>query len=160
MIMLRNKNKTEQTEVKEELPLPLALQKRFLKQMFGAVCVAALTVVLLFYYKRWEISFGFLLALFIIWMGFDTNWRYQRGDIVCKQMICIKATRILKQDRIYAVLQELNYEGNPENATHHYYIPTSKKEAALIDSHVILNCYVAKNNTAELITWEIIGNAN
>lgn len=142
--------------------LPAILQARFVKHIMVALLMIAVTVFLIIYFNSWSYCIGLLIAVYIAYLGFDTVWAYQSGKLICKTMICIKANKLLKQDRLYAIMRETGSELPPEKITHQFYISGSKRDLELITPNTVLNVYYRPKNTLEITAWEIIdyvGNA-
>lgn len=138
--------------------LPSVLFKRFMKQMAGSVTLALLTIILLVTTKEWEYCWGFLFSLYLAHLGFSLVWSHAEQKIICKPMVCIKATRLSKQ-RMYLILRELDAPMMAENVTHQFYIPASEKDLSLISTNTILNVFYDPRSPVEMIGWEIIGMA-
>lgn len=138
--------------------MPSVLHKRFMKQLAGSAAMAILTLVLLVTTKEWAYCWGFLFSVYLAYLGLSLVWDYGEKKIICKPMVCIKASRVSKE-RMYLILRDLDAPMMAENVTHQFYIPASKTELNLITTNTILNVYYDPRSPIEMVGWEIIGMA-
>lgn len=142
--------------------MPLPIQKRFAKQAFAAVLFVLGTVILCAAFHTVDFLPGIFIALFLAILAADTVRKYKCGEIVCEQMVCIKATRLPGSERMYVIMREIEGKNTGEDAVHKYYLPITKKDIRLITPGMIFNVYYSKTNTHEMVAWEpidYIGNA-
>lgn len=148
------KKKTSFFKLAHNLPAPLF--QRFLKQFVVSLMIAVISIVLAFYTKQVMYCWGLMFSLYLAYLALSLVWNYYDKKIVCKEMVCIKAAKHLKQ-RIFLILREMDAdEQNP--VTHHFYIPASSKDLALITPNTIMRVYYDPKSPVELLGWEIIGN--
>ena len=136
--------------------VPEALRQRILKQYAGAGCVALLTLACLFVLKGIGYMVGFLFAAYLVWMGVDIKLRWQKGDIICRRVICLKAHKapLLKSRYVVVLKDQIAVDG--ENPVKTYYVPSSDKNAMQFSERMILDVFTEKRNPAELIAWQAV----
>lgn len=138
------------------LNLPLALQKRVVKQFVSCILIVFLTVLCLLIYKHRGYCIGFLIALYLAYLGCDLIWSYYSGKIQCHRMVCIKASRALGQEHVDLVMRELEEGVDAEQAIHKFYLPVSKKDAKMITENTVMHIYLRADQPARIQAWEII----
>lgn len=138
------------------LLLPQAIQKRFVKQIGASFLIVILTIILLVYFKEWGYCFGFIIALYIAFLGFNIVWNYQSGKIVCKPMICVKAITVPGVERIYVIMKETEPEEGNQKVIHEYYIPVSAKDKKIFTTNTVINICYNTNSPLEVLAWEVI----
>lgn len=136
--------------------LPPVFKTRFIKQAGVTVLFFVGSAVLAIAFRSANYLVGILMGLFILYLAVDTVRNYNRGDIVKEQMLCIKAVHMPGSRRVYAIMREIDGKNTPENAVHHYNIPSSKKDVKVLTQNMIFNIYYRKNNPADLVAWEPI----
>lgn len=132
--------------------MPRILQIRFVKQLLAAVLICILSITMIFYFHSWTYSIGFLLAIGIAAFAMDIVWSFEKGTILCKQMICVKSQQIVYKKTRSLLMKEMDENGK----THKFCVTGDKKEMQQISPNTVLNvCYKESNDTV-LIAWEII----
>ena len=138
--------------------LPEVMIRRFFGQIAAAALIVVFTVFLLIHFKVWQYCIGLLIALYLAYMAMDMVWNYNKGKIECKRMICIKSQHFIRKSRVFVIMQDVDAKENTRDNTRQFYIATSKKNAALITPHTIMDIYFRPDNPLEVIAWEIVGN--
>jgi len=142
--------------------LPPALNKCYLKNMGTAFLMCAITVFMMLYFKSWAYSIGLLISVYIVYLGLDIVWAYHSGKLICKPMVCIKASKLHKQERLFVIMREVNSEKPDANDfptkqnTHEFYVSGNKKDLGLITPGTILNVYYRPRKLLEMTAWEIV----
>lgn len=135
---------------------PPVLQRKFLKHQLTALAVAALTIILLVYFNTWAYCVGFLIALYVAYLGLTIIWDYGEEKIVSRRMVCIKAQRLLNQERMYLILRMVDGEPQDEEQVKKFYISAAKKELSLLTPNTVMEIYFRKDRPTELLAWEIV----
>lgn len=141
--------------------LPQVVQQRFMKQMAASLVILLLTLILAAYFRSWEYSVGLLISLYFAYMGFDIVWSHSSGKLVCKRVLCVKASKVLgSSEQLQTIMRDVDAEVGAEDSMYHFSISTSKTNAAMITEGTLLDVYYRVDRPAELIAWNIIGNAS
>lgn len=135
---------------------PSVLQQRFLKHQLTALAVAALTIILMIYFKTLTYCVGFLIALYVAYLGLSIIWDYGEEKIVSRRMVCIKAQRRLNQERMCLILRLADGEPQDGEPVRKFYISAPKKEISLLTPNTVMEIYFRKDRPTELLAWEIV----
>lgn len=157
--MKKEKKKEQENNesfIRQVASLPRPLQVRFLRHIGTAIAMLVLTVFMVIYFQTWSYSICSLISLYIAYLGCDIVWSSQSEKIICRKMVCVKANKVLKQDRLYAIMRELDDTIPEQDAVHRFYFVGPKKELALITPNTILNVYFRPDTQLEVVAWEII----
>ena len=84
-------------------------------------------------------------------------WDYASGKLICKRMVCIQASRILKnKEQLYLIMKEIDAAAGDESKIHKYFLSVSKRESKMFTPNVVINAYIRPDNPHELVVWEIV----
>lgn len=157
---LETKKQQELTFMQKITSLPSALKKRFFTQMAVCVAMAIIISIMALWFQKIQFCVGYLFVLYIAYLGLDIVWAFNDGKIVRQQMVCIKATKRLRQDCVRVILQETDTNKSAEERMHEFRIAATKKNLVLITENTILDVYYRPDTPMEVTAWEIIGMAN
>jgi len=137
--------------------LPAPVKGRFGKQMVAAFAICLMTIIFIAHFKSWEYSLGFLIALYVAYIGFDVVWKYSEGRVVCKRMKCVKAMTLPKVERLIVMMKELVSDESAEPpSVREYYIPISNKQKRLFTEGAICDIYYNESSPGEILAWEVV----
>lgn len=137
--------------------LPPALRQRVLKQYFGAALVALFAILSMIIMQSWEFAIGFLISVYLVWLGSNMIRKWQQGKIVCKRVMCLKAQKIpLMKNKLIVVLKDLDAAAGDEKGVYNFYVPTSSRAAAQFSEKIVLHIYIEAENPVELLAWQAI----
>ena len=136
--------------------MPAILQSKFVKYVLVAFGLVILSVAMVFYFKSWTYSAGLLGSLFVLYLGMDLVWSFHSGKLICKKMICIKVTKIPKQERLIVYMKDLDPTVSPKEAIHQFYAIGAKRELKMFETNTVMNIYYRPSNPLEISAWEVI----
>lgn len=153
----KNHNKEKQTPPFSVLlnDAPAILQRRFLKHCAVTLLICLFTILMAFYFHSWGYCIGFIIALYIGYLGCDLIYSFHSGKLICKTMVCIKVNRKGKE-RIDIIARELEIEEPAKNTTHQFYVSGAKKELEMLTLNTVIAAYYRPNSPAELVAWEVL----
>lgn len=137
--------------------MPESLLKRLLQYIGAGAIIIVFSIFLMIFFRTWQYCLGFLIALYIIYLGLDIAWGFYDGKIICSKMVCIKATVLPGKKRLFIIMRDLNAKDVDINNTHKFYIASSKKNISLITPQTIMEVYYRPDNPMEMVAWNILG---
>lgn len=161
-IQLSNDNRQPEKEqqltfLQKVFQLSVALKKKFLAYMAVCILVAAIAVSMMIVFKDLRFSIGFLIALYIAYMGMDIVWSAYGGKIIQQQMVCLKTTKHPILNCLEVIFQEIGTEKTAEESIHSFYIPNTKKNKLMFTQSTVMDIFYRPDTPSEITAWAILG---
>lgn len=141
--------------------LPGPLMQKVIKLIGAAAAFVLLVVILVITTKLPQAAWGVFFGVFLMYQALSLVWKYFEGKIICKSMVCIKATKIGKE-RMHLILREMETDTFGASKIHKFYLAGSKNAQAMITQNTIMDIYYdprqATQIAGEIVAWEITGN--
>lgn len=90
--------------------LPTGLSKKVFMEFLTGAAFFVGTIVVLIMTKTPEMTFGFLLAAWFIWMGLSIVFDWQSGEIVEMALVCVSCTKQPMQSQLRVMFRTPNEE--------------------------------------------------
>lgn len=142
-------------EAVNQLPAPLLA--KMVKFLFTAIVFLVIVVILVFMARDIRYLWGLLFSVYFGYMAMSLVWDWAEQKIVCKSMICVKATK-KHGERMRLILRDADASVDDVNSIYKFHIPATKQDVETITEDTILTAYFNPRNLGELIAWEITGN--
>lgn len=136
--------------------LPAPLQSRVMQFFVGSAAFTLVIVILMIAGRNLRFAPALLFSLYIAYLGIEIVIRYHDGKIICKRMVCISATQVLKSQKIILIMREMDDQATVGSGVHKFLISCNKNELQMLKENIIMNIFFQPSNAMEVTAWEIV----